>query len=67
MSVAKIVELTCESKKSFDDAITSGIERASKTIKGIEGVWIQDQKIVCDNGKIKKYRVTMKVTFVLTD
>lgn len=40
MSVAKVIELTSASKKSFEDAIQVGIARASKTIKGIESVWI---------------------------
>jgi len=32
MSVAKIIELSAESPKSFEDAIQNGISRASKTI-----------------------------------
>ena len=67
MSVAKIVEITCESKKSFEEAVESGIARASKTIQGIQGAWIKDQQVVVDNGKVKSFRVTMKVTFVLDD
>ena len=64
-TVAKVVELTCESKKSFEDAIDEGIARANKTLKGIEGAWIQDQKVVVSDGKVKAYRVNLKVTFVL--
>lgn len=64
-SVAKVVELTSVSKKSFEDAIAKGIARASKTIDGITGAWIQDQKIDIKKGKIEAFRVNMKVTFVL--
>ena len=67
MSVAKITEISSTSDKSFDDAITQGIARASKTLKNISGAWVQDQKVECDNGRIKSYRVTLKVTFVLND
>lgn len=65
MSVARVTEITSASKKSFEDAIEKGIERANTTLDNIEGAWIQDQKVVCKNGKITEYRVNMKVTFVL--
>jgi hypothetical protein len=66
-SVAKVVELTSMSKKSFEDAIESGIARASKTLDNITGAWVQDMKVDVEKGKIRAYRVNMKVTFVLKD
>ncbi|TIN55288.1 MAG: dodecin domain-containing protein, partial [Mesorhizobium sp.] len=47
--------------------IEQGIARASKTLKNVEGAWIQDQKIVVQDGKIVAYRVNMKVTFILSE
>ncbi|MER8442691.1 dodecin family protein [Mesorhizobium sp. M1066] len=67
MSVARVTEITSSSKKSFQDAIEQGIARASKTLKNVEGAWIQDQKIVVEDGKIVAYRVNMKVTFILAE
>ncbi|MER9297315.1 dodecin family protein [Mesorhizobium sp. M0621] len=67
MSVARVTEITSSSNKSFQDAIEQGIARASKTLKNVEGAWIQDQKIVVENGKITAYRVNMKVTFILAE
>ncbi|WP_269929472.1 dodecin family protein [Aminobacter sp. HY435] len=67
MSVARVTEITSSSTKSFQDAIEQGISRASMTLKNVEGAWIQDQKVVVENGKIVAYRVNMKVTFILTD
>jgi hypothetical protein len=66
MSVARVTEITSSSKKSFEDAIQVGISRANKTLKNVKGAWIQDQKVVVENGNITEYRVNMKVTFVLT-
>jgi flavin-binding protein dodecin len=63
--VAKISEIISSSSKSFDDAVKIGIERASKTLKGVRGAWVENMKVVCENGKIKEYRVNMRVTFVL--
>ncbi len=65
MSVAKIVEITAASPKSFEDAMQAGIARASKTLEDIQGAWVKEQKVVVKGGKITEYRVDMKVTFVL--
>ncbi|MEL6838670.1 MAG: dodecin family protein [Pseudomonadota bacterium] len=67
MSVAKVTEIIASSTKSFDDAVENGIEKASKTLKGITGAWVADQKVTVKDGKIEEYRVVMKVTFVLHD
>ena len=65
MSVAKVIELTSTSAKSFEDAIQKGLARANKTLKNVEGAWIKEQKVVVTDGKITAYRVNMLVTFVL--
>jgi flavin-binding protein dodecin len=65
MSVAKVVEISSASKKSFEDAIEQGVKRADDTIKNIEGAWIQEQKVTIKNGKIDEFRVNMRVTFIL--
>ena len=68
MSVARVTEIISSSKKSFDDAVNLGVARAAKTLKNVQGAWIQDQKVVVDaKGKISEYRVSLKVTFVLKD
>ena len=67
MSVAKTVEIVASSSESFEDAFKGGIARASRTLKGVKGAWIQDQEVSVEDGKITEYRVRMKVTFVLSD
>ena len=65
MSVAKVSEITASSTKSFEDAIQKGISRATKTLKNVQSAWIKDQEVEIKDGKIKEYRVRMKVTFIL--
>ena len=65
MSVAKIIELSTDSPKSFEDAIQNGITRASKTVHNIKSAWVKEQHVVIDNGKVALYRVDLKITFVL--
>jgi hypothetical protein len=67
MTVARITEISCISKKSFEDAIAQGISRASKTLKNLRGAWVQDQEVTIEKGKITGYKVILKVTFVLND
>ncbi|MGI9351748.1 MAG: dodecin family protein [Rhizobiaceae bacterium] len=67
MSVARVTEITAASSKSFEDAVEKGIKRASKTLKNVQGAWIQDEKVTVKDGRIDEFRVTMKVTFVLED
>ena len=62
---ARVSEIIAGSPHSFDDAIKTGIARASKTIRKIEGAWIKEQKVVVKDGEISAYRVTMKVTFIV--
>lgn len=65
MSVAKVSEITSSSTKSFEDAITTGIARASKTLENIQGAWVNEQTVIVKGGKVAEWRVNMKVTFVL--
>ena len=65
MSVAKVIEISAESDKSFEDAISQGIETASETVKNIKGAWVKEQNVFVEKGKIVGFRVDLKVTFVL--
>jgi dodecin len=66
MSVAKIIEISAESPKNFDDAIRQGIERAGQTLKNIQGAWLKEQQVLIENQKIVGFRVILKITFILS-
>jgi flavin-binding protein dodecin len=67
MSIARVSEIIAMSKVSFDDALIQGVARAHKTLKNVKSVWIHDQSVDVDEGKIVAYKVSLKVTFVLND
>ena len=68
MSVAKVIEITSTSPGSFEDAIRKGLAKAQRTIDGIRGAWISEQKVeMAEDGTIKHFRVDMKLTFILDD
>lgn len=63
--IARVTEITARSEKSFEDAIRIGLDRASKTLRNVEGAWIKEQKVAMHDGAITSYQVDMLVTFVL--
>jgi flavin-binding protein dodecin len=65
MSVAKVIEITAESERGFEDAINQGIATAAKTVRNIRGAWVKEQQVVVDNGRVVQYRVNLNVTFIL--
>ncbi|HKL45642.1 MAG TPA: dodecin family protein [Roseovarius sp.] len=67
MSVARVTEISATSPNSFDDATKLGIERASKTLRGLKSAWIKDQNVMIENGKVTEFKVNLSVTFVLDD
>ncbi|MCC7046502.1 MAG: dodecin domain-containing protein [Alphaproteobacteria bacterium] len=65
MAVARVTKITSSSTAGFQEAVKSGLLRASKTVRGITGLEIVSQKAKVEKGKIVEYRVTMELTFVL--
>lgn len=65
MSVAKVIEINASSDKSFEDAVRNGVARASKTVSGITGAWVNEEKVVCKDGEVIEWRVNLKVSFLL--
>lgn len=63
MSVLKVVEILGNSTKSWEDAVQQVVNEASKTIKNIKSVYVQDMQAMVRNNKIVEYRVNAKVTF----
>ena len=63
--VARVTEVVAGSPKSFDDAVKVGFRRASKTLRGITGIRILEQRVKVVDNKLAEYRVRMEVIFVL--
>ena len=65
MSIASVSKITAASTSSFQDAVQEGLLRADKTLRGITGLHVIEEKASVKNGKIDEYRVTMEITFIL--
>ena len=67
MSVARVIELSATSTKSFEDVIQQGLDRAHKTLRNVKSAWIKEQQIDLEGGRVAQYQVNMLITFVLDD
>ncbi|MFS4455860.1 dodecin family protein [Maribacter sp. 2304DJ31-5] len=63
MAVLKVIEVLANSNKSWEDAVDSAVAQASKSVKNIRSVYVNEQSAAVDNGKISEYRVNVKITF----
>jgi flavin-binding protein dodecin len=63
MSVLKVIEILANSTTSWEDATRKAVEKASKSIKHIRSVYVQDQSASVKDGQITEFRVNLKVTF----
>ena len=67
MAVARVTEISSTSQKSFEDAIQSGVARATKTLRNVRSAWIKEQQVRVSKGAITEYQVNMMLTFVIDE
>lgn len=66
MTVAKVIEVSASSNTSVEDAVRTGLKKVAGTVKGIQGAWVNETKVVTDGeGNITEWRVNMRVTFLV--
>jgi flavin-binding protein dodecin len=66
MSVAKIIEVNASSKTSMEDAVKVGLKKTSETVKNIKGAWVNEIKVVTDDGgNVQEWRVNLRISFLV--
>ncbi|GGD46149.1 dodecin family protein [Muriicola marianensis] len=63
MAILKVIEVLANSSKSWEEATQNAVEQASKTVKNIRSVYVQEQSATVKGGKVDDYRVNVKITF----
>jgi flavin-binding protein dodecin len=63
MSVLKVIEVLANSDNSWEDATKNAVAHASKSVKNIRSVYINEQSATVKDGKMDNYRVNVKITF----
>ena len=67
MSIIKVIEVIATSTKSFDDATQNAVTEASKTVKNITAVYVENMKARVENNKITTYAVNAKISFEVSN
>ena len=65
--VARVTDIIAASPISFEDAVKVGFERATKTLRGVTGLRVLEQRVAVEDDKVFEYRVRLEVIFVLED
>ena len=65
MSMLKVIVVLAESKKSWDDAAQVAVTTASKTVRNIKSINMENMSAQVAKGKIVNYRIIAKITFEL--
>lgn len=63
MAVLKVIEVLANSNKSWEEATENAVKHASKSVKNIRSVYLNEQTAVVEDGKVTEYRVNVKLTF----
>ena len=63
MAILKDIEVLANSDKGWEDAAKNAVEQASKSVKNIRSVYVQDQSASVKDGEITDFRVNVKITF----
>lgn len=63
MAVLKVIEVLSNSSKSWEDATKKAVTKASKSVKNIKSVYVQDQSASVSDGEVTDFRVNLKITF----
>ena len=64
MSIAKVIEVIAEGK-TIQAAVDNAVTDASKTVKKIKSVYVESFQGLVEDGKVDRYRVNAKITFVI--
>ena len=65
MAILKVIEILSNSSKSWEDAAGNAVKEASKTVKNIVSVNVNNFSLTVKNGKVDEYRVNVKITFAV--
>ena len=63
MAILKVIEVLSNSKESWEDATSRGVEKAAKSVKNIKSAFVQNMNVTVEDGKVDEYRVNLKITF----
>lgn len=65
MTMLKVIEVLAQSEESWEDAARTAVADASKTVRGIKSIYIENMEATVKNDHITEYRINAKISFLL--
>ena len=65
MAMLKVIEVLADSSKSWEDAAQQAVTTASKTVRKIKSIYIENFEATVDKDQLKNFRINAKITFLL--
>jgi dodecin len=65
MSMLKVIEVLAESDKSWEAAAQFAVDKANDSVRNVKSIYIKNFEAQVEGGKISKYRINAKISFVL--
>ena len=63
----KVIEVLAQSDKSWEDAAQQAVRQTAKTVRDVKSIYIENFEATVENGRLAKYRINAKISFLLED
>jgi dodecin len=64
-AMVKVIEVLAQSETSWEDAAKEALQEASRTLRGIQSIYVKDMQAIVEDNRIVKYRINAKISFLL--
>jgi flavin-binding protein dodecin len=65
MAIVKVIEVLAQSDQSWEEATREALREASKTVKGIQNIYIKEFQAIVENDQIVNFRINAKISFIV--
>lgn len=63
----KVIEVLAESETSWEAAARSAVEEASRTLRNVRSIYVENFEAQVADDQIVRYRINAKITFELEE
>jgi dodecin len=63
--MVKVIEVLAQSETSWEDAAKVALDEASKTLRGIQSIYVKEMQAIVEDNRIVQYRINAKISFTL--